>query len=117
MDMKVTLKPLEYFKKLAKKEAHKYAMHVVISPLAHKQAIFDVEQAFYVGAMAYRDVMYRHKETCEITPHLDILSQQAFEKFSFSYFGNQQSDELKKSIKTDIEEGVSWGIHNYSIGD
>lgn len=117
MEIKFTPQPLEYFKEQAKKAAHKYAMHVVASPLAHKQAVLDIEQSFYAGAMTYREIMDNHKRTCEILPSLDVICQQAFEKLSSSYFGDHQNDDFKKSIKTDVEKGVSWAIQNYSKGD
>lgn len=105
---------MEDYIKRAKKAAHKYAMKLVISPLANKEAVIDVEQGFCAGAIYYKDVMDKWKRSHEIPPHLDIIRQQAYDNFFTDFYGHHQSDELKESVKMEIDAGVAWGIDNYS---
>lgn len=110
MDIKVTRTPLEHFKELAKNAVHKYAMRVVVSPLAHKQAVSDVSQAFLAGAMEYREVMDTYRTTRILPPHLDEIKKHAFDKFceNFGY----QSEETRNAFMIDVYKGVGWGIDN-----
>lgn len=114
MEIKHELRSLVDFQKQAKKAAYKYAMRVVVSPLAHKQAVSDVSQAFYVGAIEYREVMDTYRTTRMLPPHLDEIRKQAFGKF-IENFGTHQSEETQKAFMIDVYRGVGWGIDNDSI--
>lgn len=113
MKIKFEVRSLDDFKKLAKKAAHKYAMHVVVSPLANKKAVSEVEQAFYAGAIGYREVMDTYRATRILPPHLDEIKKQAFDKYFYENFGDNQSEETKNVFIKIVCKGVGWGIDNY----
>lgn len=107
--------PLKEFRKETKKAAHSYAMHIVKEPFANKDAVEDVQETFYYGAMEYKLNIDKTIAPQNRLTVIDEIVEQAYRKFhEKNYFSGEQSEELQRVIKEDIMEGVKWAITNWS---
>lgn len=107
--------PLEEFRKEAKKAAHRHAMQTVVAPFAHKDAVEDVQDTFFYGALEYKLNIDKTIAPPNRLIVIDEIVEQAYQKFhEKNYFSGEQSEELQRVIKDDIYEGVKWCITNWA---
>jgi len=105
---------MDGFKKETKKAGHRYAMQTVVAPFAHKDAVADVQEAFFYGAMSEKTDRDRSVATGKRGLSIDEIIEKAYQEFKADFYGSaEQSKEMQSLIKRDIYEGVKWSITSF----